>query len=211
MQKIMILLLATLCVALSAKSPDPVLNTGYTISRVIFETENLPFLENAGPGAFDSYLIMNLPFSPVKKLYLDLKESTGLPLKSRGEAHITIVTPIEYYEVLRKHISIIEINGIAKDLEIQTATFEVVCLGKGAMELSGKLESVFFIVLKSPALVKIRAAIQKKFIENGGSPGSFDPAHFYPHITVGFTLRDMHEADGVIKDESSFFETLQIE
>ncbi|MDD5091691.1 MAG: 2'-5' RNA ligase family protein [Candidatus Wallbacteria bacterium] len=177
----------------------------FTISSSIHDTAKLEFQEHAGSGAFDSYLIQDLPYAPVKKLWKDIEAATGLTLKNRGEAHITVITPVEYNQVLKKHISIKDINRIAKDMLIQAATFEVVCVGSGSKVISGKPESAFFIVVKSPALTEIRAAVQKLFEENGGKPFSFDATRFYPHITVGFTKQDLHEADGVIKDESSFY------
>jgi hypothetical protein len=46
-------------------------------------------------------------------------------------------------------------------------------------------------------------ALQNQFENSGGRPGDFDADKFYSHITVGFTDRDLHEADGVIKNMDS--------
>ncbi len=152
-------------------------------------------------GPFDSYLAMNLPFSPVKELYQKIQALDGVSLKSRGEAHITVVTPVEYWSILKPHnITIEQINQIADLMKIQNSKFDPLCVGRGSVILSGKEENTYFIVVQSNDLVNIRREIQALLVQMGGGATEFNPENFYPHITIGFTSRDLHESDGIIKN-----------
>lgn len=183
---------------------SPARAADYTLSSQIYAGETVPFLEHHGSGAFDTYLTMNLPFGPVEQLYREIQRNEGVRLISRGEAHITVVTPIEYWNVLRTvGITAGEINQIALDHGIQGADFSVLCLGRGELLIDGRSESSYFLVVRAEKLVEIRRAIHELFVARGGSGALFNPSHFYPHVTIGYTARDLHEADGVIKDERS--------
>ena len=162
------------------------------------------FLKFSGPGEYDNYLTMNLPFAPIKHLFEQVQEAEGLMLKSRGEAHITVLTPVEYWNILKPlSISISDIDQLAESMQIQSSRFEVRCLGMGKAMLHGKEEKTFFVVVESDDLLEIRRRIQKLVIAKGGAATDFDPNHFYPHITVGYTTDDLHEKHGVIKNLNS--------
>jgi len=129
-----------------------------------------------------------------------------LSLKNRGEAHITVITPIEYYDVLKSKISMEEINTIALQASIQDSEFKIEYIGEGKKDK----DSTFYLVVSSPQLVAIRKLIQEQFESRGGEKNTFKAEHFYPHITLGFTTRDLHESDGVIKDSRSCIEKVSI-
>jgi hypothetical protein len=126
-------------------------------------------------------------------------EKTEGPLKNRGEAHVTILTPPEFKSFGDK-LSINEIEaGISDD--VQAARWTSICLGQGNLTSDPKLKT-FFIVIDSPDLVAIRHKI--KIMANLKNTGrDFNPEAYTPHITVGFTERDLHLQDGVIKDRSA--------
>ena len=178
----------------------------FELSQSVYKNSDLPFTKHEGTGAFDSYLTMEIKYGPVKELFKQVAHAELKPLRNRGEAHITVITPVEYFEVLKEKVSIKEINEIAVHNNIQKSVFEVVCLGKGSF----KKDETFYLVLKSADLIKIRNEIQKLFISRGGKAEAFKASHFFPHITLGFTTRDLHEADGVIKDEKSCFANIEI-
>lgn len=170
------------------------------------ESLNKPqaFLSHSGPGQWDNYLVMNLPFAPIAEVFKQVIIDQKRAMTSRGEAHITVVTPVEFWNVLRPVGMTIEmLNTIAQASKIQQANFQVICLGQGASLQDSKVEKTFFVVVQSEDLVKIRQRVQQVFISKGGNPKDFDPLKYYPHITVGFTKRDLHEKDGVIKDQGS--------
>lgn len=162
----------------------------------IHENQNLPFFHHTGPG-YGSYLAMNINYSPIKVLWKEIEKQEGLKLKNRGEAHITVITPVEFNNSLKSFLDIKEIHRIAAEAKIQELTFSPFCVGKGE---KGNLRT-YFIVVKSKDLLNLRIEIQKAFIKNGGNPKDFNPESFYPHITLGFSKRDLHESDGIIKDE----------
>ena len=171
----------------------------FSISPSIYNNQSEAFIAHNGDGKFGSYLAMNINYLPIKRLHSQLQKKFKIKLKTRGESHITTVTPPEYYQVLRKKISINDINSIAIDLNIQQAKFTIICLGRGKR---GNFQT-FYLVVKSLDLLKIRKKIKELFIARGGDPQTFTPNNFHPHITIAFTKRDLHEADGIIKNELS--------
>lgn len=170
-----------------------------TLDKKIQDGASVAFLTFAEPSQWGSWLQMNLPFEPMVNLKKQVEQIEGVTLKTRGEAHITVVTPVEYWNILKSKISIEEINRIAEQMDIQNSTFEIVCLGRGQLNLA----KTYFVVVTSEDLTNIRKAVQNAFISKGGSPTVFDPLNFYPHITLGFTDRDLHESDGVVKGSNS--------
>lgn len=153
------------------------------------------------PVAFEphpGYLAMNILFFPVRGLFDEVQDETDLDLITRGEAHITVLAPKEYAAVSQV-LGDSGINGIAERSKIQSSKFEIVCLGRGTV----KENSTFFIVVKSPDLVKIRQTVLDEYAAKGGKGQPFEANHYYPHITVGFTKTDLHEEQGVIKDQRS--------
>lgn len=169
----------------------------YNLSEDVFQNEKVSLL------IYDNYLTMNINYDPIKKLMVQLNDHRKTPLKDRGESHITVITPVEYDNVLKTKININEINAIAARERIQKTAFEIVCIGKGSVKIQNKEESTFYIVVNSPGLLKVRREIQQLFIKNGGAKEAFIPENYHPHITLGFTKRDLHESDGIIKNKKS--------
>lgn len=175
----------------------------YYIDTSVQQNADLKFISHQGGGRFATYLTMEVQYAPVKKIFEQIQTKNQLKLKNRGEAHITVVTPIEYYDVLKSHLTMNEIDRLAQSLNIQAASFEIKCLGRGQVKANDKTDQTFYIVVNSTKLLEIRKEIQKLFEQKGGAVNAFRAELFYPHITVGFTTRDLHESDGVVKNESS--------
>ncbi len=176
----------------------------------VFDNSDLPFIVHNGEGRFGSYLTMEVNFEPVADLFKQLLLQKRFQLTNRGEAHITVITPIEYFDVLKSKVTIEEINLIARDLKIQSSRFSTVCLGRGQAQVEGKKEKTFYVVVKSEDLIEIRKEVHNLFVSRGGDRSLFNPEEYYPHITLGFTKRDLHESDGVIKSEESCHKNIQI-
>lgn len=172
----------------------------------IIDTSSMPFVPHLGPGAFDNALALNVPYHALKELRAKIEKQTGLTLEyykgwaQEGEAHVTVITPVEYWEVLRPYISIDEINNIATTHKIQETSLLILGIGRGKSVFKGKEEQTFFIIAASSRLKVLRQAVWKEFVKKGGNPEAFNPNDFYPHITIGYTLRDLHIQDGVYKD-----------
>ncbi|GIL21271.1 MAG: hypothetical protein BroJett041_23850 [Candidatus Jettenia caeni] len=150
----------------------------------------------------DTWLAINVDPKPADQIRSQLDQLSQMTHKHRGEAHITIITPPEY-EKLKKYISMTEINKIALDSGINQIQWRNICLGSGAINFDGKTLKTYFVVVDSPELVRFREVIEAKAQSLGARSGDFKAQTYYPHITIGFTDRDLHESDGVIKDEKS--------
>jgi hypothetical protein len=181
------------------------------IDSTVLENAEMPLTNNQGEGDFDNYLTMSIQFEPVRLVYQTIKVSGYPHLINRGEAHITVITPVEFRRTLAKFLTMDEINEIAVKMKIQRSRFKILGLGSGMTLLRNKNEETFFIVVDSEDLVNIRKSVFRRYVEKGGDPGLFDPERFFPHITVGYTKRDLHESDGIIKDRNSIDPRFQLQ
>lgn len=181
----------------------------YYLPNKVHNNQAQPFVPHHKEGLFGSYLTMAVNYTPVKTLFEQLPGA----LKTRGEAHVTVITPVEFYQVLSSKVTIAQIDQIAMQQHIQASAFKTVCLGRGQKKSKGKakVESTYFVVINSEGLLNIRHKVHALFVEQGGQADAFDPNHFYPHITVGFSSKDLHESDGVIKDDTACIASLRNE
>lgn len=175
-------------------SPEELKKTGRTIASVDSKKEN------------KSYLAMELPYAPFEKLRHEVEQSQHVSLQHRGEAHITIVTPPEYKKIHKK-LSMKEIDALAAEMGLQKSPYKLLCVGKGSV----KDQSTYYAVVESDRLFQIRRAIQMLYTSKGGKAEDFNPEAFYPHVTLGFTHKDLHAEDGVVKDASSCIYSLRPE
>ncbi|WP_413612173.1 hypothetical protein [Bdellovibrio sp. HCB-110] len=155
-----------------------------------------------------SYLAMELPYTAFEKLRNDVEKTQHVSLQHRGEAHITVITPPEYKKIQKK-ISMKEINALSEEMGLQKAPYKLLCVGKGSLKDHGKENSTYYVVVESDRLFQIRKAVQVLYTSKGGKAEDFNPEAFYPHVTLGFTQRDLHAEDGVIKDASSCIYSLR--
>lgn len=180
----------------------------WNLDKEIFKKEQ--FISHVEEKPFGSYLIMNINFKSVKKLFISLDGFLNGSLnkkKARSEAHITIITPPEYDNILKKYISIDEINKIALESDLQNSQFKPLCIGKG--EFEGR--QTYYLVVRSIGLLKIRKKIFELYKSRGGNPSQFDPNLFYPHITIGYTNSDLHLGPhGVKKGVNSCYGKIKI-
>jgi hypothetical protein len=106
------------------------------ISKEIYKTESEDFLAYDKPTQWGSWLQMSVPYAPARQLTEEIEKMTGAKLENRGEAHITVVTPVEYWNVLKPAgLMMSEINQVALSAKIQSARFEVICVGRGSKYL----------------------------------------------------------------------------
>ncbi|MCK6598149.1 MAG: hypothetical protein L6Q37_07275 [Bdellovibrionaceae bacterium] len=175
------------------------------ISPQVLISNRIPFIPHTGQSAFDNVLAMNIPYQPVAEVRHQLSDLLRYNLNffkgwnPQGEAHITVITPPEY-AIVGRYISIQKINEIALRNNIQHSDLQILGLGSGYLKINSSIHSTYFLIVKSKNLISIRQQIYLNYLKNGGSPDGWNPQHFYPHITIGFTLRDLHEQDGIIKD-----------
>lgn len=149
-----------------------------------------------------SYLAVSLPFEKYEKIRQNIEQKNGITLKHRGEAHITVISPPEYKN-LESFLKMEELQALAQEMNIQQSPFDSLCIGKGISKKSPQEGVTYFMVIESKKLREFRKKIESLFLSRGGNPKSFLANAFYPHITLGFTQRDLHFEDGVIKDTTS--------
>lgn len=176
------------------------------ISTKAIDSSSLAFLPHQGKGPFDTSLAMDISYGPIQEArgaiekHLKIKLDYFKGWDPKGEAHITVITPPEYYEVLRHKISMTDIEAIAKKANIQGSDVQIFGIGSAAKQVDGKDEETYFLIVDSLNLRKLRTLVFTEFVRRGGSPSAWDPTWFFPHITIGYTKRDLHESDGVIKN-----------
>lgn len=172
--------------------------SAYELDRAALDNSSITFIPHSTPKPFLSYVSYEIAYQPVRELLLELKKNTG-PLSDRGEAHITVITPPEFDNVLGKVLTIGEINDLVVSENIQGATYEPVCVGSG----SKGDRRAYYVVVTSPDLLRIRKAVHELYVSRNGDPEAFDPEWFFPHITLGYINGDVHETDGLLKDDKT--------
>lgn len=174
----------------------------FNLKSSAIQAHNSPFISHVGSGLYSNYLAVNLPYKP----FAELRDSVAFNLKNRGEAHITVLTPPEY-NAIKSHLPITRINQMFAH-SIQNTKYTPKCIGRGQKSINGKLESTYYVVVESKDLMAIRHKIKNEFVALGGSSDAFDPMKYHPHVTLGFTLRDLHSQDSVVKGMSSCIKDL---
>ncbi|KAL0078937.1 hypothetical protein J3Q64DRAFT_1734052 [Phycomyces blakesleeanus] len=165
------------------------------ISKKIHDTKSIEFVEHS---SYPPWLGLELDYAYVKPI-VDAINSTETPLLTRGESHITIVTPPEFDTLAVAGVTIEEINAIAREQRIQESKFDIVCLGKAELVQDGKNYIVYQIIVESPSLVKLREKIFTLYYSKGGNTALFDPRTFWSHITVAYTISDLFVDQGIYK------------
>ncbi len=164
--------------------------------------QEVEFIPHTEDKPFGSYLSMNLPYEPFTQIRNQLESMMEKKLINRGEAHITVITPPEF-SILKSKMTIHEINQIAIDANLQKTKYQPLCIGLGEKKINDRLEQTYFVVVSADPLFAIRQKISDLFISRGGDRLSFKSEVFYPHVTLGFTLKDLHYEDGIIKDATT--------
>jgi 2'-5' RNA ligase len=164
-----------------------------------------------GTGLFTNWVGLNVDFKYVKPV-LDLVNTTAAygngTLISRGEAHVTVILPTEYDQILQPAgVTIDEINRLASQKNrLQKSRFELECLGR--VQVVTKSDGVFQqslqLILKNyKDLTRFRQDVFKLYVKKGGNPSLFNPENFFPHITLGYRHRDIHVEDGIFKGKNA--------
>jgi hypothetical protein len=168
-----------------------------TIDKTVTDTANLAYSPKR------NYVQQVVDFGKVRPFFDQLNATFG-PLRSRGEAHITVVTPPEF-QVLQSQVSIQELDGLAQDPSLQATEFSIVCLAR-----QSPTNSLFTynLIVDAPGLFEYRRKVQSVFEQRGGQ--GFDAEFYFPHITLGFEQRDYHISDGIFKNATTCICPLQL-
>ncbi len=142
-----------------------------------------------------------MPYGPVEKIREELEKRIGKKLQHRGEAHITVITPPEF-RILSQTLKMNTIDKIVAKEGSMKAPIKVLCLKKVTAVLGEKTEESWFISVESAELREFRNQVWRRFVANGGIPEDFAWKRWAPHITVGFTSRDLHDEDRISKEKA---------
>ncbi|KAJ1981803.1 hypothetical protein H4R35_000569 [Dimargaris xerosporica] len=180
------------------------------VPRRLFHTAPIPFAPHAGPGPFDTWLQQTLNYmhlAIVRAAVTHQHNDTRHPLQDRGEAHVTLITPPEFSQILAPAgVTHADLVRIAQQHRVQRIAFRPICIGR--QQIPDPLEPgvnqvVYNLIVASPEWLQLRWAVWDHFVALGGEPSHWDPQYYYPHITIGFTHRDLFDQDGVHKGSNS--------
>lgn len=149
--------------------------------------------------AKSNYVEMKIPYEPIAQVKKEVESREGVTLQSRGEAHITVVTPPEM-TVLRTRLSLEQINGFMEKANLQKIPVQLNCLGRGQIKQGDRRLATYYVLVQAPGILQVREKLRQLFVGAGGDRQAFQPERIRLHITVGYTERDLHPEDGVIKD-----------
>jgi len=188
------------------------------IAMEIKKTETIPFIEHVIDNDSKSYgnaLAMNISNLPILLLRKEIEAKLNIKLKyfkgwnEEGESHVTVITPPEFVNHLSEFISMKEINLIAKKNKIQSSDIRILGIGSGKHNEGHEGNDdneTFFLIVDSINLRTIRFEIFNLFVRRGGDPKEFDPSWFFPHITIGFISKDIHEPN-IMKDIKNSYDS----
>ena len=121
------------------------------LSFLLAQALSLATVAHAGePGAAPvnpGQLNLSVPFEPIQKLFEEVKTSFDLPaLRSRGEAHITVLTPPEFQRVFASQFTAQEVMDIMRQEGLEQSHYDTVCLGHVSAEIRGQEQKAFFVL-----------------------------------------------------------------
>ncbi|MCJ8344814.1 hypothetical protein MJH12_04685 [bacterium] len=172
----------------------------------------MAFVSHINPKSYyGTYLIHNVSLPSLQKLKNSIEIIKDLKLKSRGEAHITVLTPPEFNQIKKSHpnFSMEKVHDLIKD-RMQSLKWRSLGIGhQKGKNYKGIYSEVFFLVIESKDLRELRYEIKETFQL---SDQSFNPDLQDFHITIGYTLSDLHNIDkgiGTLDYEVSMIKVLQ--
>lgn len=146
------------------------------------------------------WLAVPLPFTPIDQLRQKLEAHLKVKLQHRGEAHVTIITPPEW-SILSQVLNMDELEKLVLKEKLMKSKLKVKCLKKVTATLKGRQEDSWFVAIDSPGMKDFRQEAWRLYVARGGSGDDFKWQRWAPHITVGFTARDLHDEDQVNKEK----------
>ena len=130
-------------------------STEIDLSKSVTNNDQLPFITHHGSADMDNALAMNIQYAPVKAVreqlsaYLQFKLHYFTGWNANGEAHVTVITPPEYANVIKQYVSMARIEELAKQADIQHAVVDIIGIGSGDVKINGKQEQTYFLIVSS--------------------------------------------------------------
>lgn len=153
------------------------------------------FIPHINPKSFyGTYLVHNVSFQAMPKLKQSIEKITQLKLIDRGEAHITILSPPEFNKIQKYYpnFSMLKVHDFVKS-KIQKIKWKTLGIGhQSGKNHKGLFSEVFYLVVQSKELRQLRFHIMSHFQL---SKNSFNPNLQDFHITIAYTVSDLHNID----------------
>ncbi|KAG0246507.1 hypothetical protein BG011_002410 [Mortierella polycephala] len=177
------------------------------INKKVLNTAKAPFVTNNGTELLTNWVGLNVDFQYVKPVFDFVNATQSIAngsLISYGEAHVTVILPPEYDNILHPaSVTIDELNALATHKNrLQSAKFGLECLGR-VQAVSTPDNAVQIILKDYDDIIAYREDVFKLYVKKGGNPALFDPWNFTPHITLGFRHRDIFVEDGIYKGKNA--------
>jgi len=166
------------------------------ISKSIESLDGRPYFQS-----HEDWLGLPLNFAPIEEVRKELEKKIGRTLNSKGEAHVTVITSPEW-RTLGQYLKMDVLDGLVVKEKMMGAKIKVKCLKKITATVNGKVEESWFVSLEAPELKEYRNEVWRRYVAAGGLPEDFDWKRWHPHITVGFTAKEVHDEDKVTKEKS---------
>ncbi|CAN5615217.1 hypothetical protein BH10BDE1_BH10BDE1_08670 [soil metagenome] len=193
------LTLALVAAAIAATKASGAATTSWKNEQPIRLKADAMTSASFGPTPLGDYVSIVFDFATFEAARLDLESRISLPLRNRGEAHVTVISPPEF-KILAKVLSPKEIRStVEKEIDLKKGDASPVCIGEGV----AADDRTWFVVIEMPSLKKARRQVAALFVKKGGVAADFRSEEVYPHVTLGFTKRDLHLQDGVVKAVTS--------
>lgn len=145
----------------------------------------------------------NLHAPPLDELRRAIEKRTQLTLQAPEGSSLAILDAFETKAVLASGFSRDELHRMALEFDIQGYDFEPVCVGRGSIGTGEEGRSVYFMVVRSPAVQEFRGRLRETLINRDPGGAALLREPYEPHVTLGYTHRDLTHEDGVKKDETS--------
>ncbi|KAJ1994732.1 hypothetical protein H4R33_000155 [Dimargaris cristalligena] len=207
--------------SISARTPfqvqdpeSPLHRPAFTVPSALTDTGRVPVESHSGPLPYESWLQHTLNFTHLAPVIRQLEWVHPGPLLNRGEAHVTVVTPPEFDRILAPvGITVADLDALALQAGLQHVPFKVLCVGRQRLvspEKAADTLEAYNLIVQADAWLDLRWDIWRLFVQRSGEPSAFDPAHFWPHITLGYSHRDLFVEDGMYKGINSCWRPVEM-
>ena len=121
-------------------------------------------------------------------LFQQLFRRTGEALVAPAHPSVPLVLRSEYADSLQGVLSVEDILNKARDLGLETARFEPICMGRRRESAPGRSDTLFFVLFDAPAFDEFREELTPLFPEHAGA-FPYEPRALSPILAIGATDR----------------------
>lgn len=144
-------------------------------------------LETSPPD--DPALVALQPPPPLSTdLFQQLFQRTGESLVAPAHPSVPLVLRGEYADSLQGVLSVEDILNKARDLGLETARFEPICMGRRRESAPGRSDALFFVLFEAPVFDEFRDELTPLFPEHAGA-FPYEPKALSPILTIAATDR----------------------